>query len=293
VSALRNKYITSPILLTVAAIWGSAFVIMKTTLERLDVNSFLATRFIIATIFLIAINPKTLKKMNRTFLLKGVIAGALLGSGYILQTFGLTLTTVAKTGFITGLYAVFTPLIAAFVLRKRILGIQWIAVAIATIGLALLSFKGISIGLGEFLVLLSALFFALHIIALGEWSPTMDTYAFTVVQMGTVGIISLLCSFKSGFHLPADGDAWFAIIYTAILASAFAFMVMTWGQTFMEATTIGIILTSEYIFAAIFAAIFAKEHLTSRTLIGGALVMGAMYLLIWVDGRPKNEKIAA
>ena len=266
---------------------------MKTTLERLDVNSFLATRFLIATIFLIAINPKTLKKIDRKFFIKGVLTGTFLATGYILQTFGLTLTTIAKTGFITGLYAVFTPLIAAFVLKKRILSVQWIAVAIATFGLALLSFKGISIGLGEFLVLLSALFFAIHIIALGEWSPSMDTYALTVVQMGTVGIIALLCSFKGGFHMPADGDAWFAVIYTAIFASAFAFMVMTWGQSFMQPTTIGIILTSEYIFAAIFAAIFAKELITAKTLIGGALVMGAMYMLIWVDGRPENEKIEA
>jgi drug/metabolite transporter (DMT)-like permease len=290
---LQNKYVTSPILLSVAAIWGSAFVIMKTTLERLDVNSFLAARFIIATLFLIAINPKSLKKIDRNLFIKGVLAGAFLGSCYILQTFGLTLTTIAKTGFITGLYAVFVPLIAAFILKKKILNLQWIAVAIATFGLALLSFKGISIGLGESLVLLSALFFAIHIIALGEWSPSLDTYALTVVQMGTVGVISFLCSLKSGFHLPSDGDAWFAVIFTAIFASAFAFMVMTWGQSFMQPTTIGIILTSEYIFAAIFAAIFASEHLTTKISIGGALVMGAMYMLIWIDGRPESEKIAA
>ena len=120
----------------------------------------------------------------------------------------------------------------------------------------------------------------------------MDTYALSIVQMGTVGLITFIASLKSGFHLPPDSGVWGAVIYTAIFASAFAFFVMTWGQTFITPTAIGIILMSEYIFAALFAVLFASEVLTAKVLLGGTLVIVAMAAIIWADGRESVEASA-
>jgi drug/metabolite transporter (DMT)-like permease len=276
----RNKYLVVSLLLAVAAIWGGSFVVMKDTLHRIDVNSFLGWRFLIATLVMIAIKPKALKEIRGKFLLKGLVVGALLGSGYIFQTFGLTQTTVAKTGFITGLYAVFVPLIAAGLFKKHVTTIQWAATALALCGLAALSFKGLSIGLGESLVLVSAILFAGHIIALGEWSSGMDTYALTLVQMGTVSLVSFGASLTTHTQAPHDWGVWKAILFTAIFASAFAFLVQTWTQSFMAATAIGILLTMEYIFAAIFGVIFGHESLGLKVLIGGSLVIIAMVIII-------------
>jgi drug/metabolite transporter (DMT)-like permease len=260
---------------------------MKDTLHRQDVNSFLACRFILAAIIMAALRPATFKHFDKKFLIRGITLGFLLGCGYIFQTFGLTLTTVAKTGFITGLYAVFTPLIAATLLKKHISKIQWLSVAIAGVGLAFLSLNGFSMGLGEFLVVISAAFYAGHIVGLSEWSSGTDAYSLTVLQLGTVGIICLLASFKSGFHMPPDTGVWRAIIYTAIFASAFAFIVQTWVQSFMSATSVGIILTMEYIFAALFGVWFGHESLTLRVVIGGILVISAMYIIISDEGRER------
>ena len=179
---------------------------MKSSLHRIDVNSFLAWRFIVATLVLIALKPKVLNKIDRRFLAKGALVGTFLGGGYIFQSFGLTLTTVAKTGFITGLYVVLTPVIGALVLRKAIHRLQWFSVLLATAGLLILSFKGLHLGLGEFLVFISALLFAAHIVALGEWSSGMDTYALTVVQLGTCALLTSLASLKSGFHTIAHSS---------------------------------------------------------------------------------------
>jgi drug/metabolite transporter (DMT)-like permease len=283
----NNKPVLAGLLLTVAAFWGGSFVVMKDSLHRQDVNSFLACRFILATLILILLRPQALKLIDRTFLLKGVVVGALLGLGYIFQTFGLTLTTIAKTGFITGLYAVIVPLISAGMLRRRVTPLQWFAVGLATFGLLLLSFKGFTLGLGEVLVLVSALLFAFHILALGEWSSGMDTYALTIIQLGTVSVITFATSLKGGFQLPPDSGVWKAVIFTAIFATAFAFIIQTWTQSFMPPTTIAIILTMEYIFAAGFAVIFSHESLTTKTLFGGAMVISAMYLIIWAEGREK------
>jgi len=187
---------------------------------------------------------------------------------------------VAKTGFITGLYAIFTPLFAAGLFKKHVSKIQWAATALAFVGLAMLSFKGLSIGVGESLVLVSAILFAGHIIALSEWSNGMDTYALTLIQMAMVSAISFLGGIKQGIEVPHDSGVWQAIVYTAVLASAFAFLVQTWTQSFMAATSIGILLTMEYIFAAVFGVILGHETLALRTLLGGSLVIIAMVVII-------------
>ena len=288
-SFARKEIIFAGLLLGVAAIWGGAFVVMKDTLHRLDVNSFLAWRFIIATVVLIALRPRALKVIDLKFLLKGVLAGAFLGSGYILQSFGLTMTTVAKTGFITGLYVVFTPLLAALVLRKNINAWQWISVGIATLGLGLLSYNGFSVATGDLLVFLSALAFGAHIVTLGEWSADMDVYALTIVQLGTCAAITTLASFKSGFHMPPDNGVWWAIIYTAVFATAIAFIFQTWAQSFMPATTVAVVLTMEVVFAAWFGVWIGHETMTAKVLIGGLLVVAAMYLIIFTE--KSNPKV--
>jgi len=285
----ESKLVSSLLLLAVSAIWGGAFISMKGTLERLDVNSFLTWRFLIATLLLIAIRPRVLKKFNRELVLKGALVGIFLGSGYIFQSFGLTLTTVSNTGFITGLYVVITPLIAALILKRNISAFEWFAVAIATVGLGLLSLNGFSFGVGEMLVLISALFFALHIIGLGQWASGLDTYALTVLQLGTCALLAFLASTKSGFKSPPDSGVWWSIIYTAIFATALAFIVQTWAQSFIKPTTVAVILAMEVVFAAAFGIWLLTEPLTLRIALGGILVIASMYLIIFLEQR-KNQR---
>ena len=286
----ESKIFSSITLMAIAAIWGSAFLSMKGTLERLDVNSFLAWRFTIATLLLIAIRPSVLKKIDLPFLKKGVILGLFLSSGYIFQSFGLTLTTVSNTGFITGLYVVLTPIVAAVILRKNITLVEWFAVLVATVGLALLSFNGFKFGIGEFLVLVSALLFAFHIVGLGEWSKGLDTYALTVLQLGTCALVTFVASFKSGFKVPPDTGVWWSIIYTAIFATALAFIVQTWAQSFIAPSTVAVILAAEVVFAAAFGIWLLDEPVTLRIALGGFLVIASMYLIILLDQRKENTK---
>ena len=285
-----NKVFSAVILTVVAAIWGSAFLSMKGTLERLDVNSFLAWRFTIATLFLILIRPSVLKKIDLPFLKKGAILGAFLSSGYIFQSFGLTLTTVSNTGFITGLYVVLTPVVAAVILRKNITLVEWFAVLVATVGLALLSFNGFKFGIGEFLVLVSALLFAFHIVGLGEWSKGLDTYALTVLQLGTCALVTFIASLKSGFSAPPDSGVWWSIIYTALFATALAFIVQTWAQSFIAPSSVAVILAMEVVFAAGFGIWLLDEPVTLRIALGGILVIASMYLIILLDQRKESAK---
>ena len=143
---MKSKPILYIAMATVAAIWGSSFVVMKDSLERQNVFSFLASRFVLAFLLMFIYRPTVFKGLSRRFVLRGIAAGVLLGAGYIFQTYGLTKTTVSNTGFITGLYLVFTPLISLILLKRHVLGMQWLAVMIATVGLLLISYDGVKIG---------------------------------------------------------------------------------------------------------------------------------------------------
>ena len=267
-------------LLLVSASWGLAFVVMKDAIERQSVNSFLFTRFLVAVIAMFLLKPTVIQSINREILRKGFIAGLFLAAGYILQTLGLALTGAAVTGFITGLYVVATPVIAALVLRVRITAFTWGCVLLATVGLALLSLKGWNLGYGEFLVFLCAIAFAAHIIALSKWSNGLDVYAMTIVQLATCALATGVISLIQGYEAPPDRNGWYVVLFTAIICTAVAFVVQTWSQAHMSATKVAVILTMEVVFAALFAVVFGGESLSLRTLFGGVLVFAAMFMIV-------------
>jgi drug/metabolite transporter (DMT)-like permease len=267
-------------LLLVSASWGLAFVVMKDAIERQSVNSFLFTRFLVAVIAMFLLKPTVIQSINREVLRKGFIAGLFLAAGYILQTLGLALTGAAVTGFITGLYVVATPVLAAIILRVRITAFTWGCVLLATAGLALLSLKGWNLGYGEFLVFLCAIAFAAHIIALSKWSNGLDVYAMTIVQLATCALATGFISLIQGYEVPPDRNGWYVVLFTAIVCTAVAFVVQTWSQAHMSATKVAVILTMEVVFAALFAVIFGGESLSLRTLFGGVLVFIAMFMIV-------------
>ena len=267
-------------LLTVSAAWGLSFVVMKPAIERQSVNNFLFTRFVLAVLVMILIRPQVIKLFTKDLLLRGFGAGLFLGAGYILQTIGLANTGAAITGFVTGLYVVLTPLFAAAIFKERVSKTTWLYVFMATIGLALLSLKGWSVGFGELMVFLSAIAFAAHITALSKWSAGRDVYAMTITQLMMCAMMTGVASAFEGYSLPPDNGVWGVVIFTAVFATAIAFIVQTWSQAHMSATKVAVILTMEVVFAAIFAIIFAGERLTLQAALGGVLVVTAMYLIV-------------
>lgn len=275
-------------LLATTAVWGGSFVVMKDSLERQDVYSFLASRFILAALFMFLYRPNSLKGLDRRFIFRAILAGLLVGSGFIFQTFGLTKATVSNTGFITGLYLVFTPLIAWIILKKHVVKIQWLAVAVATIGLYLIAYNGISVGIGEIFVLISAILFAAQIVALSEWSDGKNAYALTLIQILVSSIIFLLLTVKNGYQPPPDGSVWSAVLFTAFFATFLGFLIQVKAQSMMSATAAGVLLAMEVPFALVFGLYFDNDPLTLRIISGGILVMAAMAMVIWSDTRKNN-----
>lgn len=267
-------------LISLAAAWGLAFVVMKDSIERQSVNSFLFTRFGIATLVLLVLRPMIFRLITRELFIKGFLAGLLLGAGFILQTEGLARTDAGITGFITGLYVVATPLISALFLKKKITLFTWGCVGLATVGLALLSLRGWAMGFGEFLVLLCAIAFAAHIVALGQWSAGRDVYAMTIVQLFAVTVLTGTFAFVESYQAPPDNQVWAVVFFTAIVATALGFIIQTWAQAHIEPTKVAVILTLEVVFAAFFAITIGREVMMPQVIIGGVLLLISMYLIV-------------
>ena len=267
-------------LLTVAAMWGISFVWMKDILDQQDVFSFLVSRFAVAALVMIVVNTRFLKKLNGKIAAKGALIGTALGLGYIFQTLGLERTTPAITGFITGLYVVLTPLIGALILKEKLTIQAWFYIALATVGLGVLSISGFSIGTGELFVLISAFLFAAHILLLSRWSKDFDAYTLTFVQLLTCAIVSGIPASINGFIAPPDLQVWAVVIFTAVFATFFAFVIQTWAQARISATKVAVILTMEVVFAALFSVALGAEPLTLRILLGGSMVLVAMIMIV-------------
>ena len=264
-----------PALVGVTAIWGSTFVMVKDAIATIEVMDFLAWRFGLATLAMALLRPRSMRTLDGAGRRAGVLLGAVLGAGYVLQTLGLRTASAATSGFITGMFVVLTPLTSAVVLRRRVPGSAWAAVALATAGLGLLSLRGWSVGTGELLTLGCALAFALQIVGLGEWSRHHDAYPLAVVQLAVVAVGCTLVALPGGIEVPDRTSVWLALVVTSLAATALAFVVQTWAQAHLEPTRAAVIMTMEPVFAGLFA-IASGQSLGLRELAGGALIVAAM-----------------
>ncbi|MFO7997295.1 MAG: DMT family transporter, partial [Dehalococcoidia bacterium] len=239
-------------LVGVTAVWGYTFLVVQDAIAHMPVMDFLAWRFLVASVVMIALRPTCLRNVTRLELLRGFGLGAILGLGYIAQTYGLRYTSAATSGFITGMFVVLTPVMSWILLRRKTNRNTWMVVALATVGLALLSLNGWSVGIGELLTLGCAVFFAIHIVGLGEWSSQYEPYAFSLLQIGAVAVISLIAATHEGIALPPNPGVWGVIGITGVLATAVAFFVQTWAQSLVSATRVAVVLTMEPVFAGLF-----------------------------------------
>jgi len=269
----------------VTAVWGYTFLVVQDAIAHIAVMDFLAWRFIVASIVMIALRPTCLRNVTRLELLRGIGLGTVLGLGYIVQTYGLRYTSAATSGFITGMFVVLAPVMSWILLRRKTNRNTWMIVALATVGLALLSFNGWSIGIGELLTLVCAVFFAVHIVGLGEWSSEYKPYSLALLQIATVAVISLIAATHKGITVPSDPGVWKAVMITGILATAVAFFVQTWVQSLISPTRAAVIMTMEPVFAGLFAIVLGGDQLTLRTLGGAACILAAMLIINLRSGR--------
>lgn len=269
-------------LLGIVVIWGSTFAIIKGILDQIMPFTFLAYRFFLAVFILCVIFWKRLKNIDQIILRKGFLIGIFLFLGYTFQTVGLKYTTATKAGFITGLSVVLVPLISYFFIKEKVYRNSVIGVIFAVIGLWFLNYNSsFNFNFGDFLVLLCAMSFAMHIISVDLYAKKMDYVLLVIVQLATVFILSLLMALFfeiPEIHLSYPYNVWWGIILTGIFATALAFYMQNRFQRYSTATKTAIIFSGEPIFAAIFAYLLLGEKVGLIAWIGGLLIVFGMII---------------
>jgi drug/metabolite transporter (DMT)-like permease len=277
------------LLVALTAVWGSTFFLIRDLVETVPPVDFLAVRFTLSAVIMLVVFWRPVRALSRRQVLVGVGLGALYGLAQIFQTQGLATTPASVSGFITGIYVVLTPVFTAVLLRERVAGTTWAAVGLATAGLALLSLNGFSVGVGEAITLLAAALYALHIVGLGRYSASEIATGLSVVQMVVIALLCVVGALPGGIVLPGSPGQWASVLYMVVFASILALWVQTWAQAHMPATRAAIVMTLEPVFAAFFAVTLGDEAATLRMVVGGALVLTAMYAVELLARRRPGE----
>jgi drug/metabolite transporter (DMT)-like permease len=284
----RTTLLATAALLAMTACWGSTFFLIKDLLERVPTLDFLAVRFAIASVVLLLAAPRAVGRLSPETRKRAIAMGLLYGVAQILQTAGLAHTAASVSGFITGMYVVATPLFAALLLRTRITALTWAAVALAAVGLGVLTLDGFAVGYGEAITLVAALLYALHIVGLGAWSTPGEALGMSILQIVVIAAVCLVATAPNGVVLPATVGDWLSVVYMAVFAGALAMLGQTWAQAHLPATRTAIIMSMEPVFAAFFAVLVGNESPTLRMAVGGLVVLSAM-LVVELAPRRKLE----
>jgi len=273
-------------LLAITVIWGWTFVLVKQGMTEVGPLSFLAARFGVAFLVLAIMLHGTLRRIDRRSLMRGSVVGIALFLGYLFQTWGLVYTTATKSGLLTGLSVVIVPIAASMLLRKRVQLTVWLGTLFAAGGLFLLVAGKGQLGAmnkGDALTLACAVSFALHIVLVDRFVRRSDYRQLLLVQVGVVGLLSLIGALTMERSVPAlSGSLIEGILVTGVLATAVALYVLNRFQASSTASYTAIILTMEPVFAALFGALLLGETMGPSQWMGGAMIlMGMAIPSIW------------
>ncbi len=280
-------------LVLVTAVWGVTFVQVKDAVELYPLFGFLALRFAIAAVVLAAPAAGRLRTLGRPGWVAGSALGLLLAAGYALQTAGLERTTVSSAGFITGLYVVFTPLLALLLFRTRVGGAVWVGVALAVVGLTMLSGIGAGDPLGDLLVLLGSAAYSVQIVLMERYAPRYDPIAFTQAELlAAFAGFAVVAVALGQIEVPRGWTVWGALLVTGIFASALAFLVQTWAQRRTSATRTALAFALEPVWAGIFGFWLAGDRLGAVGWGGCAVIMAGIVVAEPEAGRTLRNLVA-
>jgi drug/metabolite transporter (DMT)-like permease len=284
-----KKYTGEGALLFNTLIWGSTFALIKIAFNDVSPLLFLGLRFSLAALIFLPFVYAALKKTNKQTLIAGSVLGLFYFAGFTTQSLGLNLTTATKSGFITGTFVVFIPILQLIIEKRKPKWFNMLSVLLVLVGLILLSSKGESaldfikqlgsdFNLGDLLTLLCAILFAFQVVYVDVFTKKYDYLPMVFVQLLITGLGGFILSYFFSFtyletvKLALNINVVTAILYTAIFASLIATVIQLKFQKSVSPTKAGIIFSIEPIFSAIFAYFLLSEKISNFGLVGCVLI---------------------
>jgi drug/metabolite transporter (DMT)-like permease len=297
-----NKFSAVFLLLMAGLIWGFGFVVVKEGVENYGVFSFLALRFGIGLIVLL---PFALRHLNKKTWLIGSGIGLVLFLAFLLQTAGLRMTSVSKSGLITSLFLLFAILINRLIFGVKVNRLVWLLIPISLLGLSILTFGNpdtvipsangtrffpdSSTLFGDFLTLLCAALFGLHIVLLDRFCGNLNAISLTFVQLAAVSVCSGIgVPIFETFTWP-DNRVWLCIIFCGILCSAVCYFLQTFSQKYISATLTAFVLMCEPVFTVFFGVMLKNDSFSSMQMFGAVMMLVTTTLIINLPEPGKNK----
>lgn len=289
------------LLLLTPVLWGATFPATKIAVRTLPVPAFMAWSRTLGFLTILILLP-LLRREERgrkdasSVVGPSLILGALMFVGYLLQTEGQARTTATNAGFITGLYVVFAPILAAVLFRQRIQAATWLAVVLSVAGLTLLSISDLDevrVHSGDLLVVAGAVGWAGHITAVSRFSPRFPAWRLSLGQMGVAAGLHLLLAATTGIRAgeALSADVWPLLVLTGVLGSGVAFTIQILGQRHIGTGRAVVLLADEALVAAAASALWIDERLAAHQWAGAALVLAAIAYSEVAARRPRAMRV--
>ncbi|MFF7178616.1 EamA family transporter [Streptomyces sp. NPDC008121] len=291
-AARRSRRVAIAALTCATAVWGWSYLATAWLLPETGTASLVAVRFVLAGLVMVAARPRAVFSLGRRHTLAGLGLAVFLASGTLLQIEGQHHLPASQSGFLVSLFVVLTPLAGRALFGTRVSAGVWGGVAAATVGLAVISFDGVSPGVGSWLTLAAAGSYAVQVALLSEYAAPDKVYGLAALQILGTGAIAAVWAVPSGIDLPDTGAGWGWLAYSTLLATLGMYAVQTWAQSRIDAAGAAVVLACEPLFVAAFSLAVGIPP-TYRTLLGGALIMLAMYLVISADRPGAREPATA
>ncbi len=287
----KKQIVGDLILLLTSLIWGVGYAVVAIALKAGSGEYFLtASRFALATTLQLPFVYKEFKQMNKSVIIKGVILGALLVFGFFTQTIGQKDTTTTNVAFLTSVNIVLIPFTSFVIIRKKLQLRSIIAALITLVGIGFLTLgSSFHINIGDYYVLLCALFFALYASVTDLSAKSENPKLLVFIQFLTATVFASIAFILSDEKMVFNTAVSLSIIYCGLVSNLIATLLYTYGLKYTSAERASIILSLESIFGTILGIILFGEIFNFKLLIGSALILFAILYSEKIILKPKNE----
>lgn len=284
---MTNQTKADMMLLLVVMAWGFSFLMLDISASALGAFTLNTWRFLIAFAVAVAVSGRRLRHVSRATAKYGVLIGLIMICMFTSLTFGMQNTVLQNTSFLCGLTVLFTPILSSIVYRTLPDKKLGLVAVMCIVGIALLTLtESFSIDYnnlpGDLLSIVCALLYAVHLLVTEKAVKTegVDAYQLGVLQLGVTGAVSLVLALAlEDMRLPPTPKIWGAVLFLAIVCTGMAFIVQTVAQKYTTASHVGVINCLETVFAGIVAYAFGSAELTLKSVVGGLLIVSAIFVM--------------
>ena len=262
-------------LIFVSLVWGASFYLTKEVLAEVSVIDFLGLRYGLGTLVTAVAMYPFYRRASKTVWIHGFTIGSIYAFGQVLQTEGMNYASASVSGFMVSLYVAGTPLVGWLMFRTRVAHITKVAVALSLAGAAVLGLRGLALGYGEAMLIGCAIVFSLHVVLTGRYATAKDALALAAIQLMVTGIWLALVAAPGGIGVPHTTKGWVSLVFLVIGSGVLA---QAGAQSRLPAARAAVIMALEPVFASAVAVGFGDEQVTTRLLLGGALMITGMLL---------------